>query len=327
METQLNPQKGTQPTPNRPRNATVDIAKFLLALMVVGIHSPLFSDIIPRAQGMIEQGIYRIAVPCFFVFTGFHLAPSLSNRSWRPWLFRIVALYVFWTLLYAPAWYPNLQAKGFSASALVSTFVVGYWHLWYLPALIFAVLMLVALHHLQPIKLLALCIVLTLIGTALQYAMQGSSDPSAYKFVYARNGLFFAFPFLAAGYLLRETNLAGRVSRPSVSIALCLALILLVAETAVLRVGFGVDQPSDLRAALLVAAPLVVLFVLTLPPLNSSIPFGPMANGIYFLHVGALLILSNLLPLTGTALTLVVILISGLVAFLLVRLGPGRLFF
>lgn len=327
METNPNSDIGNHSTSARERNATIDVAKFLLALMVVGIHSPLFSDIIPRTQGMIEQGVYRIAVPCFFVFTGFHLAPHLSQGRWRPWLFRIVALYVFWTLLYAPAWYPNLQAKGFSASAVVSTFVVGYWHLWYLPALIFAVLMLVALQHLQPIKLIALCVGLTVIGTAIQYGMQGSSDPSTYKFVYARNGLFFAFPFLAAGYLIRATNLARRVSRPSVSIALCFSLILLVAETALMRVYFGVDQPSDLRACLLVAAPLLVLFVLTLPPISSSIPFGQIANGIYFLHVGVLLILSNLLPLVGTALTLVVILISGLAAYLLVRLGPGRLFF
>ena len=84
------------------RKLSVDILKVLMAVMVVGIHAnplkPLGHDAIMLSGG----GVYRLAVPVFFVINGYFLEPVLHGGGAGRYVRRILLLYLIWTALYLP---------------------------------------------------------------------------------------------------------------------------------------------------------------------------------------------------------------------------------
>lgn len=137
------------------RNPAVDIAKYLAALLVIGIHTALFSDLNDTLYFIVVQIICRVAVPFFAVCTGYYLGNKLSfgdrlentnsNLSvfihqWK----KIFVLYFIWTCLYLvfsiPFW---VQIGWFSPMAFVdyafATVTSGsHYHLWYLLYLLYS---------------------------------------------------------------------------------------------------------------------------------------------------------------------------------------------
>lgn len=79
-------------------NLTIDIMKFLMAILVVGIHTSPFSFKIwlDRGFGIIT----RLCVPFFFATSAYYF--FLRERSLKSYLLRILELYVIWSLIYLP---------------------------------------------------------------------------------------------------------------------------------------------------------------------------------------------------------------------------------
>ncbi len=104
----------------------------------------------------IENWLARIAVPFFFVSSGFFLYRKTTpqNFSLEPtkrYVAKLIRLYALWTLLYFPLKVRAIltDGQGLGHGILMYCrdviFVGGYWHLWYFPALIFAVLLITVL--------------------------------------------------------------------------------------------------------------------------------------------------------------------------------------
>lgn len=53
------------------RNIVLDIYKIILSLMVVGIHIRFFYDFNNQIGYILNQGIFRLAVPSFFIINGY----------------------------------------------------------------------------------------------------------------------------------------------------------------------------------------------------------------------------------------------------------------
>ena len=53
------------------RNISLDITKILLACMVVALHVGIFIDLNPVSYQITVNGLFRIAVPIFFIINGF----------------------------------------------------------------------------------------------------------------------------------------------------------------------------------------------------------------------------------------------------------------
>ena len=82
------------------RDPLVDIAKFLCAIFVVGIHTRPLSGLSGLADFVLCDIIFRVAVPFFAVCTGYYLTRRMdSKRSGNSWLmvksmaFRVLLLY------------------------------------------------------------------------------------------------------------------------------------------------------------------------------------------------------------------------------------------
>ncbi len=127
------------------RNTSIDLAKFVASLMIVAIHTGLFSDVNETLSFAVVHILCRLAVPFFAIGTGYFLcrpAQNLKAVFWRQWK-KLVILYGVWTVLYLfhsiPIW---IEIGWFSPFAFVD-YAVGtvtkgsHYHFWYLWGMIY----------------------------------------------------------------------------------------------------------------------------------------------------------------------------------------------
>lgn len=193
------------------RNNNLDILKIVLAFLVVALH--IFP--VSKLEGIaglisyeIASGITRIAVPTFFLISGYFLRNKLEDKTYLfKYAKRILLLYLVWQLIYVPDLIRFYNLGWFSHFELVLKLIYGYWHLWYLLASVIAVALLYVSRQLT-LKIKGIVIVLLLsIGYSYQIAYQSGflHDLDA-QFVYeimgtTRNFVFFAFPMMLIGTL------------------------------------------------------------------------------------------------------------------------------
>lgn len=131
----------------------VDLTKFICAILVVSIHIAPFGTANDRLLSMLNYGIQnwlaRIAAPIFFAASGFFLyrkttPESFSLKPTMVYAVKLVRLYAIWALLYSPF---RLNAvlgdeRGVICGILADVVFMGrYTQLWFIPALIFAVVL------------------------------------------------------------------------------------------------------------------------------------------------------------------------------------------
>ena len=308
------------------RSLSIDILKIILALMVVGIHSGFLSDVSALGRYLTTSGLFRIAVPIFFVINGFFFF-SLPPEKIATWFKRVIILYLFWTLVYIGYWFRAETINLFEIVRVIKTLLVGHEHLWYLPAMIGAALVLLPLKNLSTPALLALALLLYAVGVSIQYIGNYHlvANPSLDKvfnshFVY-RNFLFFAFPFFAIGYLLRKTEIYKEYKTSSVVGVTVFTIILLLIEN-YLDFKFQVASKGfDIFLFLILVCPLVFIAALKLDVRGESKTLALYSTGIYFIHPLFISIIKNYANIGGTLLTFVVAIVSTAAAWLLIRIN------
>ena len=242
----------------------IDLAKFICAVLVVIIHVPIWrsyggAGVYYHVDFLLRQAICRIAVPLFFVFSGFFLyrKTALNNFSMNPtkkYVMHILFLYIEWSIIYFPLY---LIMSPISSTGLLhglsiyirDFFLIGsYTHLWYLPALIFAVLLISLLLHLKcnPNKILLISFifyVFGLLGDAyfgaishlLEHEFLGKSSELYFSiFGTTRNGLFFAFFFVSVG--MAFSNAKKTLSTKKALLFFLISLFMLCTESFLLKI-------------------------------------------------------------------------------------------
>lgn len=289
------------------RNISIDLLKLTMAGMVVGLHGGFLVDVVPSASHFITQALFRVAVPTFFIITGFYLETSIEKHG-AAWFKRIAAMFFLWTAIYSVFW---LDPSGFEPKELVMNVAAGYFHLWYLVALFWGAVVLLIVQSLKASSrvLLACCLSAFGLGTLIQYAGNWHvlGDPWWDSFLnnyhLYRNAVFFAFPFLAMGVLLSRHE--GRLDswRSLLPFALFGGFVLLAAEWA-FSFYFITREVFDIYASLVVVCPLLFLFVrkLSVPSANGTIAL--LATCIFLLHPMAQMVLAKHARVGGTLLTL-----------------------
>ncbi len=132
------------------RNSVIDIAKYVAALLVIGIHTRPLSNLSTEADFWLVEVLCRLAVPFFAVCTGYYLfSPSFDkqqNHLFRRTWFKIVSMYFGWSIFYLLIhlfqWYDsNTLCLGYFLGWLKASIVnCSYFHLWYFVALIYGML-------------------------------------------------------------------------------------------------------------------------------------------------------------------------------------------
>lgn len=134
-----------EPTANN-RNCSIDIFRLLFAVYVVALHTiPASLDSHPFLSITVSS-LFRFSVPFFLTVSGYYFFKKAGTMTWKEiglYLKRLIIAYSFWSCLYFIVKFISWgyqSPKGFLFDCAYSFFLAGsYYHLWYLPALIFAV--------------------------------------------------------------------------------------------------------------------------------------------------------------------------------------------
>lgn len=241
----------------------IDYFRFLAALLVVAIHtSPLLSY---SAMGdfVLTRILARVAVPFFFLTSGFFLfsGDSFQSDRWKAFVKKTAAVYMMAILLYLPL---NIYNGYFAQDYLLPNIIKDLffdgtmYHLWYLPASIFGALIgwfLVKRMGLQ--RAFVITTLLYLIGlfgdSYYGVSQQLPFLKSVYEAIfqisdYTRNGIFFAPVFFVMGGMLADQS--KRASLRASIAGLAASLVLLLGEGLLLH-HFGLQRHDSMYLSLL----------------------------------------------------------------------------
>ena len=196
----------------------MDWMKMICSFLVVAIHTSVLSSFSETADFFLTGIVCRIAVPFFFMVSGFFLMPKISSHfssviktEKKLGMMYMTSIFIYLPLnLYAGQYFFKDLPSFFRAFFLDGTF----YHLWYFPAAAEGILLLGLMQRLFSRKVcMILCILLYLIGLGGDSYYGIIKDiPLVQPFydtyfqigTYTRNGFFFAPVFLCLGWILSD---------------------------------------------------------------------------------------------------------------------------
>ena len=137
-------------------NGLINLTRFIFCFFVIAIHYSPLLNMYPVASRLITECIARIAVPFYFVCTGFFCFQNVDFKYYsmkKPFstVKHLLSLYLIWSVIYLPLSIEYAISKTDSyfhafIYFIHHTIIEGsYSHLWYLYASAFAVILLAVL--------------------------------------------------------------------------------------------------------------------------------------------------------------------------------------
>ncbi|MBQ7830290.1 MAG: acyltransferase family protein [Clostridia bacterium] len=222
-------------------NATIDIVKLIMAILVVGIHTEPFGFNIwlDRGFGIIT----RLCVPFFFIASSYFF--WRKEKSLTIYLMRLTSIYVIWSLIYLPFDFSGLKNTSFFN--IVSRYLwYGNEHaLWYLCGSIIGMLLTYALYIALSRKhklVFFISILFLFVGCLLStyaplfYKILSVKEYTVFNF---RNGLFYAFPYIAMGLIIAKNESAKKISNIRLIAGLIISMSFLMVESVLFVIFFN----------------------------------------------------------------------------------------
>jgi serine/alanine racemase len=275
--------------------ATLDWFRLICAFLIIAIHtSPLFS-FSETADFMLTRIFARVAVPFFFMTTGYFAYSKLNQASidfLKSFCKKTALLYTLGIGLYLPL---NMYAgyfKDLTPVGLLKDIVLDgtFYHLWYLPGVLLGmVIVWLLLKHTGMFYSVLICLFLYVIGLfGDSYYGLGLHIPilkSFYDLIfqvsdYTRNGIFFAPIFLVLGAQIGSRKKLIPLNRNIR--ALTIAIPLFVIEALALHF-FGMMRHDSMYILLL---PVMYFGFILLIHFNSSTnkSVRAISTTMYFIH-------------------------------------------
>ncbi len=167
---------------------SIDLCKLIMAICVVAIHTRPFDKCEISLVNNIYDSFVGIAVPFFFIATGFLLGNKIeniydmknNNFIIEKYMVKIVKMYIIWTAIYLPMAIYYYIASGTKPIKAVLSYIRGFvfigeqynsWPLWYLLSTIYALLfiMLMVRHNVNIKIILCAAFVFFIVSVVLNY--------------------------------------------------------------------------------------------------------------------------------------------------------------
>lgn len=262
-------------------NLRVDAVRFILALLVISIHTQPFININSNLELFVSQFLGRLAVPLFFSLSGYYLHQKIQ-RSENPDLVvknnitKLIKIYLLTWILYIPIWFYQNRPINLISFVIDALWGGMHYHLWYFPALILGTIIVYTLSKFRNRNLAwYLVVILYIIGMGLNayYPYLFNEMPHIYL---SRNGLFFAPIFIMIGFYPIYRKLI---------LGLIISLVLYGMEVAGLNT---LGQLQDLSSMFLFLVP-TVIFILPFilddsGRVHQSEPFHQISLYMYIIH-------------------------------------------
>lgn len=242
---------------------SLDVAKFMCALMIISAH---FASEWGNFPSTVDYAfsIYVIAVPFFFCCGGFLFfkkVKSFGTTKEQNWYLlkyqkRLWIMYGIWTLVYLPFqiydWITNYDfMERFLAFIHRALVIQTYATIWFLPALAVGIVctyfLVRKLSKIQLVIIAALLYVFGALGHTYNFLLEGTFlesffDGYLWVFKTSRNGVFNAIPFVLIGYFISKKDITpsirGIIKYGTSSIVF---LALLAIESFLLKAKFNVS--------------------------------------------------------------------------------------
>lgn len=234
------------------KNQGIEQFRVILAMMVVAIHCLPLHRLWPDGDILITLTLFRIAVPFFFMISGYYVFSDLATQNSYParqrvWHFikKQLQVYLIATLLFLPlAWYSGMLGLNMPLGTFIQTLLVNgiLYHLWYFPAIITGSLLVMGLlvrFSFKQVFFMAIGLyVIGLGGDSWSELAAQTPLASFYSLIFqllagTRNGIFFAPLFLLLG--VRARRFAKKHASPHRYSYLLICLICLLLESYLLH--------------------------------------------------------------------------------------------
>lgn len=196
-----------------------DAFKWLAAFLVVAIHTSPLESIWPYGDFLLTRIAARLAVPFFFMLTGYFTVQVKKTEK------KLFLLYLGVTCLYLPVQiYKYMGGETFTAGRILKDifFDGTFYHLWYLPACMLGLVLMTLFLKCGKENAVAISLLLYVIGllgdsyfglVRLSPVLSKVYDGMFTCFSYTRNGIFMAPLFLLLGRLFREQEKKGKQNK------------------------------------------------------------------------------------------------------------------
>lgn len=272
------------------RNSLIDITKLIMAFLIVALHCNILNDQDVYLSYYMKEGLCRIAVPLFLMFSGFYLFKSVEVNQIKKWLKKIIILYFIWMVIYSPFWFNIKSVEYIKETLLILS--TGYFHLWYVLSLfISSYLLYLIKDHVKLIIFFALSFIA--MSILIQYAINYNvfpelkNNPILWKHheITYRN-VFMVFPFLSVGFLYHKyKEKVKNISNIKVLLIMLMTLIFALYELNYNYVNSDIVS-FDVMLWLIIFSPLLFLYLINIKHnLKYSDKISSIANGIFFSHI------------------------------------------
>lgn len=252
----------------------LDISQFISSILIIFIHSGrMFEN--DLAHFILKSGLCRIAVPLFLITNGyFYRKMSLSTPNYLPiYVKRQLKTYLLWSVVYLPYGLQmlstfNIEAKYYPLALIFALLYLGVcYHLWYFPALIFAVWLVEKLKKYLSYKLLViLAAILYSFGALETYSSYTRGTAlgqmfDQYKSILftSKNGLFFAFIFILLGFIIHDFQ-QSKIFKQHILVKLIISIFIYCLEGKVIFNNQGYDK--NFIFSLIILVPIIFLLII-----------------------------------------------------------------
>lgn len=276
----------------------LDYFRLFAAFLVIAIHTSPLSSFSSSADFIFTRILARMAVPFFLMVTSYFLLPQYlfeHTKDFRPLLMFIkktLLLYVAAIVIYLPVNFYAGQLHGANIFNFFRMLVFDgtLYHLWYLPASIIGVLLIILMSRKLPFR--------AIVGTALVLYGFGLLGDSYFGFLsnsdllreiyeamfrvfsYTRNGIFYAPVFLVMGAGMKKIQ-RGR-KKTTIMLGFVLSVLLMICEGLTLN-HLDVQRHDSMYICLLPC--MYFLFQIVLSVKKSPVkPLRTISTWIYIIH-------------------------------------------
>lgn len=302
------------------RNMSIDILKIVLAILVVLLHCNIFRENYKVVSFLSVHGLFRIAVPIFFIVNGYFLNNVFKSGRINYWIKRVLILYGVWMLIYAPLWGRS------ELEIVIEKILDGYHHLWYLRAMLIGGIILYLMRKLSSKKLLGVSLFLFIIGVVIQYlgnfeVLSESRINNILNTTYIhRNFIFMGFPFMAIGFLMNREkwNMVENKGNIVLLTLISAALLCLESYFNFILTNKGIDNLLSLG----IICPLIFVWASTSNfSLNvDSKLIAKISTAIYLIHPWIIFLLGAIYSFNSISLALLTLPISFVASIIMIKI-------
>ena len=187
---------------------------------------------------LICNGISTVAVPIFFIISGYlFFSKPFSMQRLKHQLLRILKLYLAWTAVYIPIIVLGDVLDNVSpiagAMKFIQNFIFSgsYFHLWFLPSLMIALVIVSFIHKFKTQYAAVIAVGLFILGLLYESyrflvpQLEGAFEIYGKIFLTTRNGLFFGTIYVYLGYIFTRKYTKTKSYQVTMGIAVSVFLL------------------------------------------------------------------------------------------------------